>query len=195
MDSHSSSGKMGISQIALFCMCAVIVLETLTASASIGPSGLFWWGITLIFFIVPYSLITSELGTAYPAEGGIYDWIRRAFGARMSTRAVYLYWLAGGLWMPAGYILFAGMFARVFMPELSLMGQVGIVLVMSWLTIAFINFKTSVGIWLTVSGAIFKITVIMILGIAGFYHLFMHGPANEFSLQTMLPSASSGIGL
>lgn len=97
MDSHSSSGKMGISQIALFCMCAVIVLETLTASASIGPSGLFWWGITLIFFIVPYSLITSELGTAYPAEGGIYDWIRRAFGARMSTRAVYLYWLAGAM--------------------------------------------------------------------------------------------------
>ena len=194
MDSQSNKGRMGITQISLFCMCAVIVLETLTASAAIGPSGLFWWGITLIFFIVPYSLITSELGTAYPAEGGIYDWIRRAFGARMSTRAVYLYWLAGGLWMPAGYILFAGMFARVFMPELSLMWQVAIVLVMSWLTIAFINFKTSVGIWLTVSGAIFKITVIMILGIAGFYHLFVHGPANEFSLQTMLPSASSGIG-
>lgn len=194
MDSQSNKGRMGITQISLFCMCAVIVLETLTASAAIGPSGLFWWGITLIFFIVPYSLITSELGTAYPAEGGIYDWIRRAFGARMSTRAVYLYWLAGGLWMPAGYILFAGMFARVFMPELSLMWQVAIVLVMSWLTIAFINCKTSVGIWLTVSGAIFKITVIMILGIAGFYHLFVHGPANEFSLQTMLPSASSGIG-
>jgi amino acid transporter len=145
-------------------------------------------------FHCPLLIDHFRAGTAYPAEGGIYDWIRRAFGARMSTRAVYLYWLAGGLWMPAGYILFAGMFARVFMPELSLMWQVAIVLVMSWLTIAFINFKTSVGIWLTVSGAIFKITVIMILGIAGFYHLFVHGPANEFSLQTMLPSASSGIG-
>lgn len=29
MDSHRNNGKMGISQIALFCMCAVIVLETL----------------------------------------------------------------------------------------------------------------------------------------------------------------------
>ncbi len=37
------------------------------------------------------------------------------------------------------------------------MWQVAIVLVMSWLTIAFINFKTSVGIWLTVSGAILKL--------------------------------------
>lgn len=194
MDPNASNGKMGISQIALFCMCAVIVLETLTASASIGPSGLFWWGITLLFFIVPYSLITSELGTTYPAEGGIYDWIRRAFGARMSSRAVYLYWLAGGLWMPAGYILFAGMFARMFMPDLGLMGQVVIVLIMSWLTIAFINYKTSVGIWLTAAGAVFKITVIMILGIAGFYHAFQYGPANEFSFASMMPSASSGIG-
>ena len=60
MDSQSNKGRMGITQISLFCMCAVIVLETLTASAAIGPSGLFWWGITLIFFIVPYSLITSD---------------------------------------------------------------------------------------------------------------------------------------
>lgn len=189
-----SKGKMGVSQIALFCMCAVIVLETLTASAAIGPSGLFWWAVTLVFFIVPYALITSELGTAYPAEGGIYDWIRRAFGPRMSTRAVYLYWLAGGLWMPAGYILFAGMFARVFMPELSLAWQVAMVLVMTWLTVAFINYKTSVGIWLTVAGAVFKITVIMILGVAGFYHMLVNGPANDFSLHALLPSASSGIG-
>lgn len=194
MSTRSESGKMGIPQIALFTMCAVIVLETLTASASIGPSGLFWWVITLIFFVGPYALITSELGTAYPAEGGIYDWISRAFGARMSTRAVYLYWLSGGLWMPAGYILFAGIFSSVFMPELSLLGQLGIVLTMIWLTIAFINWKTSVGVWLTVSGAIFKITVVMVLGIAGFYHFFTHGPANEFSFETMLPSASSGVG-
>lgn len=191
---NTNSGKMGVTQITMFCLCAVIVLETLTASAAIGPSGLFWWGITLLFFIVPYTLITSELGTTYPAEGGIYDWIRRAFGPRMSTRAVYLYWLAGGLWMPAGYILFAGMFSRVFMPELSLNGQILIVLAMSWATIAFINFKVNVGIWMTVTGAIFKISIILILGFAGFYHAFNEGVANPFTLQTILPSFDSGIG-
>lgn len=188
-------GKMGVTQISLFTMCAVIVLETLTASASIGPGGLFWWAVTFVLFVIPYALITSELGTTYPAEGGIYVWIRKAFGARMSTRAVYLYWLAGGLWMPAGYVLFAGIFSSTFMPDLSLNGQVIIILVMSWLTIAFINYKVDVGIWLTILGAIFKISVILILGIAGFYKLFTHGIANEFSMATMMPSADAkGIG-
>ena len=38
--------------------------------------------ITLVLFVVPYGLISSELGTAYPGEGGIYDWVKRAYGSR-----------------------------------------------------------------------------------------------------------------
>ncbi|MDR2512669.1 MAG: hypothetical protein LBD01_02580 [Puniceicoccales bacterium] len=54
-------------------------------------------------------MIISELGTAFLAEGGIYDWIRRAFGKHMSTRAIYLYWLSNSIWMGANYVLFTGL--------------------------------------------------------------------------------------
>ena len=66
----SMQGQMGTGKITFFCICAVIVLGTLTASASLGPSGLVLWGAAVLFFVVPNMMIISELGTAYPAEGG-----------------------------------------------------------------------------------------------------------------------------
>ena len=45
----------------LFTVCAVLVVDTLTASAAIGPSSISWWIITLVLFFVPYGMITAEL--------------------------------------------------------------------------------------------------------------------------------------
>jgi len=47
----------------LFSICAIIVLDTLGASAAIGPSTISWYIITLILFFIPYGLITAELGS------------------------------------------------------------------------------------------------------------------------------------
>ena len=66
----ATTGKMGLSSLTLFSVCAVLVVDGLTASASIGPSSITWWIITLILFVIPYGLISSELGTTYPGEGG-----------------------------------------------------------------------------------------------------------------------------
>ncbi len=31
---------------------------------------------------VPYGLISAELGTQYPSEGGMYTWVKKAFGPK-----------------------------------------------------------------------------------------------------------------
>lgn len=54
----------------LFTVCAILVIDTLAASAKVGVSSLAWWVITFVFFFVPYGLIVAELGAAYPGEGG-----------------------------------------------------------------------------------------------------------------------------
>jgi len=111
MDTQASTGKMGVTSLALFSLCAVIVVDTLTASASIGVSSIGWWILTLVVFVIPYGLITSELSTTYPGEGGIYDWVKKAFGYKWAVRTTWFYWINVGLWMPAVYIMFAGMFS------------------------------------------------------------------------------------
>src|SRR5262245_43869210 len=104
--------------ITLFSVCAILVIDQLAASAAIGPSALFWWVFTLLLFFIPYGLISAELGAAYPEEGGIYAWVRRAYGPRWGARASWLYWINVALWMPSVYVLFAGMFAQMFYPQM-----------------------------------------------------------------------------
>jgi glutamate:GABA antiporter len=193
MDTQASTGKMGVTSLALFSLCAVIVVDTLTASASIGVSSIGWWILTLVVFVIPYGLITSELSTTYPGEGGIYDWVKKAFGYKWAVRTTWFYWINVGLWMPAVYIMFAGMFAELFFPGLSLFWQVVICIVLTWLTIWICNVSVDVGVWVTNIGAILKIAVISVLGFGGFIYAAKHGVANEFSLSAMMPSLDTGV--
>ena len=68
-----------------------------------------------ILFFIPYGLISAELGTTYPEQGGIYAWVRDAFGARWGTRVTWLYWLNTAIWNGAILVLFAGVFSQIFM--------------------------------------------------------------------------------
>lgn len=193
METQTSTGKMGVGSLALFSLCAVIVVDTLTASASIGVSAIGWWLVTLVVFVIPYGLITSELSTAYPGEGGIYDWVKQAFGYKWAVRTTWFYWINVGLWMPAVYIMFAGMFAELFYPDLSLFWQIVICIVLTWLTVWICNVSVDVGVWVINAGAILKITVISVLGFGGFIYAAKHGVANEFSLSAMMPSLDTGV--
>ncbi|OAN10922.1 amino acid permease [Photobacterium jeanii] len=193
MDTKPSGGKMGVGSLALFSLCAVIVVDTLTASASIGVSAIGWWLVTLIVFVIPYGLITSELGTTYPGDGGIYDWVKKAFGYRWAVRTTWFYWINVGLWMPAVYIMFAGMFAELFFPDLSLFWQIAICIILTWLTIWICNVSVDVGVWVTNIGAVLKVTVIGVLGVGGFIYAAKHGVANEFSVSAMMPSLDTGV--
>ncbi len=192
MDTKASTGKMGVTSLALFSLCAVIVLDTLTASASIGVSAVGWWLLTFVIFVIPYGLITSELSTTYPGDGGIYDWVKQAFGYKWAVRTTWFYWINVGLWMPAVYIMFAGMFAELFMPDLSIFWQICICILLTWLTVWLCNISVDVGVWITSVGAVLKVIVILVLGFGGFFYAVKHGVANEFSFSAMLPSLDTG---
>lgn len=191
---QETTGKMGLPSLTLFSICAVLVIDTLTASASLGPSAITWWLITLVLFVIPYGLISSELGTTYPGEGGIYDWVKRAFGSRWAVRTTWFYWINVGLWMPAVYIMFAGMFAEMFYPEMGIWAQIAMCVVLTWLTIWICNVSVDAGVWVTNLGAAFKIIVILVLGVGGFAYAMEHGVANEFTIATMTPNFDSALG-
>lgn len=185
--------KMGVGSVALFSLCAVIAVDTLCASAAIGVSSIGWWVATLIIFIIPYGLITSELSTTYPGEGGIYNWVKKAFGSRWAIRTTWFYWINVGLWMPAVYILFAGVFCELFNLSISLFSQVAICIFLTWITIAICNVSINIGVWVINISALLKVSVILILGIGGVIHAATYGIANEFNFSAMLPSFDSGV--
>lgn len=175
---------LGALDMTLFTVCAILVIDTLAASAAIGPSSMTWWVITLVLFFIPYGLMTAELGAAYPAQGGIQDWVRRAFGDGWAARTSWYYWINVALWMPSVYILFAGMFAQLFWPEMNLWVQIGLGIVMSWLTVGIGIVSLEIGKWVPNLGAVIKAGIMLILGGGGIWYAMTNGPANEFSLAT-----------
>lgn len=177
----------------LYTVCAILVMDTLTASAKIGPSSVSWWVITLIFFFIPYGLITAELGTTYPDQGGLYVWVKKAFGEKWAARTTWLYWINVALWMPSVYILFAGMFAQLFFPDMSLWLQITIGILMTWVTV-WIGTKTlETSKWVPNIGAIIKALIMVIIGVGAFIYAGKHGVANDLSLPNLLPTWDAGL--
>ena len=178
---------MGLFDITLFTVCAILVVDTLAASAAIGPSSLTWWVITLVLFFIPYGLMTAELGATYPGEGGIQDWIRRAFGDRWAARSTWYYWVNVALWMPSGFILMAGMAAQLFAPEMALWPKIGIAIAATWLTVGIGVTSLSAAKWIPNVGAFIKVAIMVLIGGAGVYALMTRGPANELTLASLTP--------
>jgi glutamate:GABA antiporter len=177
----------------LFTVCAIIVMDTLAPSASIGASSISWWIITLLLFFIPYGLITAELGSTYPEQGGIYIWIKRAFGNKWAARSTWYYWINVALWMPSVYILFAGMFAQMFFPNMSLWMQIGIGVLLTWVTVIIGIATLEVGKWVPNVGAIIKAVIMLVLGVGGVVYGLNHGVANDLSFKAMLPTWDAGL--
>lgn len=178
---------LGLFDITLFTVCAILVVDTLAASAVIGPSSLTWWFITLVLFFIPYGLITAELGAAYPSEGGIQNWIRRAFGDRWAARSTWYYWVNVALWMPSGFILMAGMAAQLFAPQLGLWPKIAIAIAATWVTVWIGVTNLSAAKWIPNIGAFIKVVIMLLIGGAGVFALVTRGPANVLSLSTLTP--------
>ena len=83
----SGKKKFKLLDVILSVICVVFVAEAIAPAAAIGNQQFFWWIFLIITFLLPYGLIVSELGTAYADdEGGLYDWVRRAFFRRQVGR-------------------------------------------------------------------------------------------------------------
>ena len=59
---------VGRADTAFLMLAAIIVLDTLGAVSSYGAQAFTWLIVMVIFFLVPYGLLTAELGTAFPEE-------------------------------------------------------------------------------------------------------------------------------
>ena len=171
----------------LFTVCAILVIDQLAASASIGVQSIFWWVFTLILFFIPYGLITAELGSALPQEGGIYAWVRRAFGPFWAGRTAWLWWVNVAFWMPSVYILFAGILAQMIDPTMSLIVKMAITFVLIWLTVAINVIALDVSKWVPNIGALFKVIIMLAIGVGGVVFALRHGVANPFTLQATTP--------
>src|SRR5690348_11266316 len=82
-----------------FTVCAIVALDTIGQSSSYGAQAVLWLIVSAVTFLIPYGLITAELGAAFPTEGATYDWVRLAYGHFAGAVVSVLYWLSNPIWL------------------------------------------------------------------------------------------------
>lgn len=76
-----SKGLKGL-DVFLGMICLLFFLDTCSPMAAMGVTAITWAIILMLIFYIPSGLITAELGAAYPDDGGMYSWVKRAYGKR-----------------------------------------------------------------------------------------------------------------
>ncbi len=181
--------KIKLTDIILSVICVVFVAEAAAPVAVLGNSQFFWWLFMIVAFLLPYGLISSELGTTYQGDGGLYDWISSAYpGTRWGARAAWWYWLNFPLWMSSLAVLVPDLIEVAFGFELgiglSLALQLGFILIVT--IIACYPVCDSV-IILNVC-AVIKVGLGLLVGGMGIHFIFQNGFVNDMSFTSFLPS-------
>ena len=185
-----NNNKVSLTKTVLFTVCSILVLDSFVAPTIIGVSSITIWIISAIFFFLPYGLMSAELGSTYPDDGGIVSWVQRAFGEFWGVMEGWMYWINVAFWMPAVFTAFSGWLVLAIWPEMPVFLQAAIAIAMCWV-IVYIGVK---GIDLSVEVAsimaYLKMGILVLLGILGIIYGIKNGLANDFSLANWIPSFS-----
>ena len=103
---------LGLRDLALFNIAAVLGIRWLAAAAHVGPASIALWILAAAFFFVPSALAVSTLGARFPEQGGIYVWTKHSFGDWHGFLCGWCYWLSNLFYFPN--LLLAGIGMAVF---------------------------------------------------------------------------------
>jgi amino acid transporter len=73
----------------------------------------------VIMFLFPCALVAAELATGWPGEGGVYRWIKEAFGEHWGFTASWLQWFQMTIAFVTILAFIGGVLSYVFNPALA----------------------------------------------------------------------------
>ena len=91
---------LGAASIALISLAAVLTLRGMPTVAEYGWSSIAFYILGALFFFIPLALVSAELATGWPRAGGLYAWVKQAFGERSGFLAVWFEWVENIVWFP-----------------------------------------------------------------------------------------------
>ncbi|MBQ2407910.1 MAG: APC family permease [Bacilli bacterium] len=182
--------KFKLMDAILATVCITLVAESVTPSAAIGNSQYFWWILLIVAFCVPYGLISAELGSTFQSDGGMYDWVKKAFGPKMGARVAWNYWINFPLWIASLAVAVTDVIAGIFEIELGIVALLVLQLGYTWLVSILGTMRIGENKWIVNIGTFFKILFMVSLGLLGIYVYAKTGEsANPIqSVSDLLPA-------
>lgn len=189
------SKSLTVFTLAMINVAAVSSVRNWPTIAEYGFASLFFFGLAALLFFIPVSMVAAELATGWPKTGGVFAWVKEAFGHRTGFLAVWLLWAENVIYYPTLLSFIAGTIAYIIDPTLASNTLYTLLIIISvfWLTTLanLMGMRTSgwistVGV---ITGTIIPGGLIIFLGI--FWYFSGHPIQISFNLQSLIPDMSS----
>ncbi len=130
-----STEKISVIALTLLITGAIDSIRNLPAAALFGSTLIFFFIFSALVFLIPVALVAAELAsTWHEEEGGIYSWVKQAFGEKWAFFAIWLQWINTMVWYPTILAFIAGTLAHLIDPSLAQnkFFIIGIILLVFW---------------------------------------------------------------
>jgi amino acid transporter len=183
---------MGLRDLVLFNLSAVLSIRWVATAARTGPSSLTLWTLAALLFFVPQGIAVLFLSVRFPEEGGIYRWTRHAFGDFHGFFCGWCYWVNTLVYYPALLMFGASTAAYLAGPRWVWLGDRAwfsgaLALLMLWIAIVANVVGLDVGKWVqNIGGIAAWLPAVLLIGLgAGIW--WHSGSANSLSGAALLP--------
>ena len=110
---------LGLFALAMINVAAVLSIRNFPSMAVYGWSCIGWYIIGAVVFLIPISLAGAELATGWPEGGGVYAWVKQAFGEKGGFVALFCEWSNNLVWFPTVLSFTASTLAFALTPDLA----------------------------------------------------------------------------
>jgi glutamate:GABA antiporter len=180
----------------LFLVCAIVGLDTLGQVASYGAQTFTWVVVLGLLFLLPYGLVMAELGTAFPQEGGQYEWMKLAWGRFAAGMGAVLYWISNPLWVGGSLAFISTQAWSTYIHPVGsqTLGDYVFKLGFIWGTVIVAIMALRRGKWIPNLGAIVRIAVLGLFSVTVVIYAIDHG-VHGYGVHDFGPSSAVFIGL
>lgn len=188
---------MGLWDLVLFNLTAIVALRWLATAARTGPSSLTLWALAGLLFFLPQGIAVLCLSSLYPEEGGIYRWTRRAFGDFHGFFCGWCYWVSNLVYYPSLLLFAGGTAAYVLGPDYVWLGErhwftAPLALALLWTGIGANVVGLNIGKWVHNVGGLSIWLPAMFLVALGASRYWRSGSANPLTSAALTPTWELG---
>ncbi len=115
----SKARPLTLFTLAMINVATIGGLKNWAVTAEYGLASAFFLVIAALLFFIPTALVSAELATGWPERGGVFLWVKEAFGHRAGFQAIWLQWIQTVVWYPTILAFISGTFAYAFNPMLA----------------------------------------------------------------------------
>jgi len=187
----SNTKVLGLFSIVMITISSVDNIRNLPATALFGAQLPFFFLFGLIFFLIPTALVSAELSSMWSKPGGVYLWVKEAFGSKWGFLAIWMQWVENVFWYPTVLSFVAATLGYLINPALisNKVFILSVILTAFW-GVTFINWfgmRSSV-MFTTLCGiAGLGVPMALIIGLGATWYLSGNPLQLDISAHAMVP--------